>query len=105
MLFTSTSYLVYLPAVLLLYYRLRPAPRRYMLLAASWLFYAAYNPWFLWVILATTSVDWVAAAGIDATSDPVRKRLWLGASITSNLGLLGYFKYSAFSADTLGSCF
>jgi alginate O-acetyltransferase complex protein AlgI len=102
MLFTSTSYLVFLPVVLLLYYWLRPAARRYMLLLASWLFYAAYNPWFMWVILATTSVDWVAGAQIDQTDSPRRRALWLGASITSNLGLLAYFKYSGFLLENLG---
>ena len=44
MLFTSNFYLLYLPVVLFLYYRLQPRGRRLMLLGASWLFYMLYNP-------------------------------------------------------------
>jgi D-alanyl-lipoteichoic acid acyltransferase DltB (MBOAT superfamily) len=68
--FNSTLYLVFLPVVLLLYYNLQPVRRRYMLLVASWLFYAVYNPYFIWVILGTTTVDWIAGARIAATDDP-----------------------------------
>ena len=102
MLFTSTAYLVYLPVVLFLYHRLQPTGRRTMLLLASWLFYGTYNPWFMWVILGTTSVDWVAAAQIDKSTEQWKRSAWLGASITSNLGLLSFFKYSAFASDNLG---
>lgn len=94
--FNSTLYLVFLPAVLLLYYRLRPLHRRVLLLAASWVFYAVYNPWFMWVILGTTGVDYIAGKKIAATDDTARKKWWVVVSITSNLGLLCYFKYSAF---------
>ena len=75
MLFTSNFYLLYLPVVLFLYYRLQPRGRRLMLLGASWLFYMLYNPWFMWLILATTSVDWIAGRGVSSTEDPA-KRHW-----------------------------
>jgi D-alanyl-lipoteichoic acid acyltransferase DltB (MBOAT superfamily) len=96
--FNSTLYILFLPAVLLLYYRLQPAKRMYMLLVASWLFYAVYNPWFMWVILATTGVDFVAGRMIEATEDPARRKLWVALSVTSNLGLLCFFKYTKFLA-------
>ena len=101
MLFTSNLYLIYLPVVLLLYYRLEPRGRRMMLLAASWLFYMLYNPWFMWIILATTSVDWIAGKGISSTENPKARRLWIVASVVSNMGLLGYFKYSTFTLENL----
>lgn len=97
--FNSTLYLFFLPAVLVLYYRLKPGKRMYMLLAASWLFYAVYNPWYIWVILGTTSVDFVAGRKIDETDDPARKRTWVALSVASNLGLLCFFKYTRFLAN------
>ncbi len=99
--FNSTLYLVFLPAVLLLYYRLAPAKRMYMLLAASWFFYAMYNPWFMWVILGTTGVDYVAGRQIAKTEDVGKRRRWVMASIASNLGLLAFFKYSRFVATNV----
>jgi alginate O-acetyltransferase complex protein AlgI len=96
--FNSTLYLVFLPLVVLLYYNLQPARRMYMLLVASWLFYAVYNPWFIWVILGTTGVDFIAGSRIAATDSPARKRLWVALSITCNLGLLCFFKYTRFIA-------
>jgi D-alanyl-lipoteichoic acid acyltransferase DltB (MBOAT superfamily) len=55
----------------------------------------------MWIILATTSVDWIAGRGLSNTSNLHAKKLWVVASITSNLGLLVYFKYSAFAVDNL----
>ena len=101
MLFTSNFYLLYLPVVLFLYYRLQPRGRRMMLLAASWLFYMLYNPWFMWLILATTSVDWIAGRGVSSTEDPAKRRWWVVASVVSNMGMLVYFKYSTFALDNL----
>jgi len=40
LLFNSTSYLIFLPIVVLAYYRLTPQGRRWLLLAASYFFYA-----------------------------------------------------------------
>ncbi len=97
--FNSTLYLFFLPIVLGLYYKLEPTKRQYMLLVASWLFYAVYNPWFMWVILATTGVDYYAGSKIDETEDVARRKLWVALSVTSNLGLLCFFKYSRFAAD------
>ena len=97
--FNSTLYLVFLPVVLVLYYQLSPARRLYLLLGASWFFYGMYNPWFMWVILGTTSIDYVAGRRIAMTDDLGAKKRWVGVSIASNLGLLAFFKYSEFVAD------
>jgi hypothetical protein len=36
-----------------------------------------------------------------AERDPVRRKMLLLASVVSNLGLLGYFKYAGFLSDSL----
>ena len=68
------------------------------LLVASYLFYMAWNPRFIALILASTLVDFWVAQRIEATPDArvgKRKGLLL-ASLAMNLGLLGYFKYTNF---------
>ncbi len=71
------------------------------LLVASYLFYAAWNPVFVSLLIISTVVDWFAARGMArATVESARKR-WLVASLTVNLGMLGYFKYADFLIDNL----
>ena len=50
-------------------------------------------------------MDWTVADRIFRTPSPARKRLWLTLSLTTNLGLLAAFKYSAFLATNLNSTF
>jgi alginate O-acetyltransferase complex protein AlgI len=95
--FASKLFFIFLPIVLLGYHLLRGRERKYrFLLAASWLFYMSWSPWFLWVILFTTVVDYLAGRLIETATTPGRRRLWLLASIVSNLGFLAAFKYTNF---------
>ncbi len=68
------------------------------LLLLSWVFYAWHVPWYILLILTSTVVDYLAAYGIHSTpSCQVRRRKTiLAISLLTNLGLLGYFKYSGF---------
>lgn len=70
--------------------------RKFELLAASYLFYAAWNPVFIWLLVVSTVVDWHAAKRLHASTQPGRRRAWLLLSIVVNLGLLGWFKYADF---------
>jgi alginate O-acetyltransferase complex protein AlgI len=95
--FTTKVFFLFLPVVLLGYHLLPGRRRKYaFLLAASWFFYMSWNPWFLWVILFTTAVDYAAGRLIESAPTPGRRRLWLAASIVSNLGFLAFFKYTNF---------
>jgi alginate O-acetyltransferase complex protein AlgI len=65
MLFNSYTFAVFFITVLLLYYI---APfwrlRKGILLMASYVFYAAWNPPFVVLLWISTLVDWFAARGI-----------------------------------------
>ena len=97
MIFSSFRFLIFFPLVLLLYFackRLRY--RQYLLLMASYVFYASWDPRFLSLIIISTLVDYVVGLRLPGcTSD--RKRLaWLMVSIIVNLGILCTFKYAGF---------
>jgi alginate O-acetyltransferase complex protein AlgI len=95
--FASKNFFLFLPVVLLVYHLLRSrAPKYRFLLVASWIFYMSWNPWFLWVILFTSAVDYAAGLLIEGAATPGRRRAWLMVSIASNLGFLGFFKYTNF---------
>src|SRR5436190_13084683 len=100
MIFANKWFLVFLPAVLFLYFALRSRAQKYnALLVASWAFYAWLSPWYLWVIILCTLIDYRAANSIeDAVGDRARKR-WLVVSVVANLGLLIAFKYTPFMYD------
>jgi len=92
--FNSLTFLVFF-AVVLLFARLPLAwrTRKAGLLVASYLFYAAWNPPFVALLLLSTLVDWLAAGAIARSERPAPRRLLLGLSLLTNLGLLGFFKY------------
>ena len=67
------------------------------LLLASYVFYGWWNPLYLVLILWSTTVDYVAVL---LMARGRRRAPWLVVSIVNNLGLLGFFKYGAFVAET-----
>jgi alginate O-acetyltransferase complex protein AlgI len=103
MLFNSYVFLFgFLPPVLLGWWSLRRKNLRLAFLtAASWFFYAWWDWRFLPLMVATTAADYMAALLIARTEDPRRRRLYLIASLTINLSLLGFFKYAGFFLSSL----
>jgi alginate O-acetyltransferase complex protein AlgI len=95
--FASKNFFLFLPLVLGGYYLLRTRGHKYrFLLVASWFFYMSWNPRFIWVILFTSVVDYVAGMLIEEASTPRRRRAWLLLSLVTNLGFLAAFKYTNF---------
>jgi D-alanyl-lipoteichoic acid acyltransferase DltB (MBOAT superfamily) len=98
--FTSWAYVAFLAIVFALYWACRQRGiQNALLLLGSYLFYGWIHPWFCLLVASSTIVDYFCALGMER--HPARKRLFLVASLTCNLGLLGFFKYSGFLADNL----
>ncbi|MCF6283967.1 MAG: hypothetical protein L3K26_02080, partial [Candidatus Hydrogenedentes bacterium] len=103
MLFNSMAFCIFFPVVVGLYYLVPRKWRWLLLLVASYGFYMAWKPGYVVLIWISTAVDFYAAQRIARCNDPVRKRRWLGLSLTANLGLLFFFKYYNFFRDSLGA--
>ncbi|NLE85249.1 MAG: MBOAT family protein [Myxococcales bacterium] len=116
MLFASFDFLLFLPPVLAGYWMLggHPRARLLLLLAASYFFYCAgAKPaggelppawYFLGLLVASTLTDYYAALGIaKARARGGSGRAWLWLSVISNLGILGYFKYTGFAFEIAGA--
>lgn len=93
MLFNSVEYLLFLPATVLLYYLLPSAWRWFLLLVASYFFYASWKVEYLALIALSTLVDFVVSNRLGVVKSPLWRKIWLGLSLTTNLGLLYWFKY------------
>ena len=101
MLFNSLEYAIFLVVVFLLYWALarRDMLRIVFMTVASYVFYAASNPWFLLLLLASTLTDYTAGlqmVSAEAQGRQRKKKAWLIVSLVVNLGLLGVFKYANF---------
>jgi alginate O-acetyltransferase complex protein AlgI len=100
MLFNSLTFLVFFVVVFTLH-RLLPGwgTKKLLLLLASYIFYAAWNPPYVAILLFSTSLDWWLARLIWKSEDPRRRKLLLTLSLVANLSLLGFFKYGNFLLD------
>src|SRR5579871_3028147 len=95
MLFTTLTFVVFLVAVLALFYALPRRLRRYLLLVASLIFYMAWRAKYVLVILSLITVDYFAALWISRRTGHSR-RVALIVSLAANIGMLGWFKYANF---------
>lgn len=102
MLFCSQTYLVFFSAVFAAYWLLPwPKARVWLLLAASYYFYASWNRWLALIVVATSTMDYVLALGMDRLRREALRKTLLVLSLIMNLGLLVYFKYANFFLDSL----
>jgi len=99
-LFNSHVFLfVFLPIVLAGWWGLRRDRWRLLLLTLmSYVFYGWWDWRFIPLMIASTTVDYIAGARIHASEETVLRRRWLIGSLTFNLAILGFFKYYGFFA-------
>lgn len=97
MLFNSLTFVVFFVVVLGLYFAGGGwRARKTILLVASYVFYAAWNPPLVLLLWLSTLVDWFCGKALWKAEGARRRRILLGVSLLTNLGLLGYFKYGGF---------
>ncbi len=98
MLFNSLSFIVFLVVVLVLYYSklFNWNNKKRMLLLASYLFYAMWNPPLVILLWISTIVDYTAGKKLAVLENQRQRKLWLLLSLFVNLGFLAFFKYGDF---------
>ncbi|HEY9382605.1 MAG TPA: MBOAT family O-acyltransferase [Gemmatimonadales bacterium] len=100
MVFNSLTFLVFFAIVLIVYHGpLSWTQRKFFLLVASYLFYAAWNPPFVLLLMGSTVIDWLVAKRLAVTERPAARKALLLISLGFNLGVLGFFKYGGFLLD------
>ena len=100
MLFNSLPFLLFFPTFLVLYFLSRGRARMWICVAASYLFYAWWDWRFLAVLIGSTALDFLIGLRLGMSSEPRLRRILVLVSVTANLGLLGFFKYFHFFADS-----
>ncbi len=110
MVFSSHIFIFwFLPLVLTGYYLLMwrgvgATWRHLFLTCAGMVFYGWWNPWFVLLMLGTTTLDYnLGRMIVNAGDNQARKKLGVTLSVVSNLGVLAFFKYTAFGIESVQS--
>jgi alginate O-acetyltransferase complex protein AlgI len=102
MLFTTHQYAIFFVVVFAAYWAMPwQRARVYLLLAASFYFYATWNEWLALLVTGTATLDYFLARGMEASPSRGVRRFFAGTSIAVNLGVLGFFKYTNFFLESL----
>ncbi len=102
MLFNSLDFFIFLPIALLLYQFASANYRWVILLAASYAFYAYYEPWYFFLLFGSTVLAYYLAIAIDSAKNTQQRKLYLTLSIVSNLATIFFFKYFSFFEKEAG---
>ncbi len=108
MIFNSLDFAIFLPIVFTIYWLLNGQKLRIQnlfLLIASYFFYAWWDWRFLFLIFASSFVDFIAGQRIYASDSKKTKKRYLYLSLGVNLGLLGFFKYFNFFIENFVNAF
>lgn len=108
MLFNSFVFLIFLASVVLIHRVLPKAYRNVFLLGASYFFYGYWDWRFLFLILASTTLDFFIGMAIQGAGAGSRRKVLMFCSVAGNLSILGFFKYYNFfveSAAAIASMF
>lgn len=93
MVFSSLTYLIFLPVVFCLYWLSSGRARKVVLLVASYVFYMSWLPSYGLLLFALTLANYLLGLALGA----VKNKKWvLLLALAVNLGSLGYFKYANF---------
>jgi len=115
MVFSSMTFLwIFLPSVLAVNYglsfiknaKIKMQCKNIVLLLSSFVFYAWGGVWYLFVMLASITGNYLFALWIDYASErekPSQKKAALILDLIYNLGILFYFKYTNFFVGILES--
>ncbi len=109
MLFNSIDFLIFFPIVFLFYWFLAERHsikvRNAFLVVASYVFYGWWDWRFLILIVISSFIDFYIGKILYTASGKRKRRLLLLMSLTANLGILFYFKYSNFFIESFCSAF
>jgi D-alanyl-lipoteichoic acid acyltransferase DltB (MBOAT superfamily) len=103
LLFNSPAFAVFFPVVAAIFFLLPHRFRWFHLLLASCYFYAVWRPAYILIVLFTTTIDYVAAIGMEGATGTAWKRTLLFVALCGNCGILFVFKYFDFMVQNVAT--
>ena len=104
MLFNSFEFLLFFPVVTILFFLIPHRWKWLHLLISSCIFYMAFIPVYILILVFTIIIDYCAGILIEK-SENRRRKLFLLLSIIANVGILAVFKYYNFFVSNINELF
>ena len=107
MLFPTTDFAIFFAVVFALSWLLNPhrAAWKWFILAASYVFYAWWDPRLAWLLALVSTMAWVAALWVERADHARARRRRTLLSVAALLLPLAWFKYYGFFALNLANAF
>ncbi len=107
MLFPTIEFAIFFVIVFFASWALKAqlAWRKVVLVAASYIFYAAWDWRFCFLLAGSSLLNYLAGLIIDRSQSAAVRKWTLAAAIVVNLGALGFFKYFDFFIESLNDLF
>ena len=107
MLFPTTTFAIFFMVVLPLSWLLMPSGARWrpFMVAASYVFYSAWDWHFVFLLAFSTVWNHLFAVAIHRRTDERTRRGLLALAVTGDVALLGYFKYYDFFVTSTHNVF
>jgi len=106
MLFNSIEFLFFLPTVFALYwfvFKKNHTVQNILLIISGYVFYGWWDWRFLLLLILSSTVDFIVGISLGKVKEELKRKLILTISISFNIGLLGFFKYFNFFAESFAS--
>lgn len=104
MVFSSIPFLYYfLPLVLVLYFVVPRRLKNTVLLITSLVFYGWGEPRYVFLMIASILIGYVAGLLIEAFSQKKQAKLFMGLAVALNIGFLAVFKYADFFVENFNN--
>ena len=104
MIFSSIPFIFFFfPLFLIIYYLVPFKLKNYVLLVFSLFFYAWGEPVYVFLMIVSCLINYIAGLLIEKFEN--KKKLWLILSIIINLALIGFFKYANFLIENINTIF
>src|SRR5436853_7885587 len=87
MLFNTFHFAYFFAILFPLYWALPHRPQNYLLLAASYYFYACWDPRFLALLVLSTAMDYACGLAVDRIEAPRKRKWFVALSMALNLGM------------------
>ena len=107
MLFPTTDFAIFLAVVFALSWLLNPhrTAWKWFILAASYIFYAWWDPRLVWLLALVGTIAWASAVWVERTNDDRARRRRTLVCVAALLLPLAWFKYYGFFALNVANAF
>jgi alginate O-acetyltransferase complex protein AlgI len=104
MIFTSFEFVFFFLAVAFIRNQIRNfSAEKWFLMIASYVFYMSWSVPCGFLIFGTSLIDYFLGARLGRTENPFHRKCLLVTSLSMNLGILAYFKYTNFFVNSVFS--